>query len=145
LVLADVHASNSQATPALVIKPDAAISARSSTNLSVIASAGGLGAGGLWWLRAAAAGVGPEDGLDRAVCWAFVSLAFLKRSGVVLGVAEVGVGTAGEQQPDACGPAVSRGGVQSQPPPFGIGFVDWRPRLDELVDHVQPLVVSCEH
>jgi hypothetical protein len=50
----------------------------------------------------------------------------------------------GEQWPDACCPAVARCGVQGQPPPFGIGFVDWGSGLNEPVDHGQPMVIGRE-
>ena len=62
----------------------------------------------------------------------------------MLGVAEVGVGAVGEQPPDAGGPAVACRGVQGQPLPLGVSLVDRRSSLDELVDDVQPLVVSSE-
>src|SRR6266571_5433317 len=86
----------------------------------------------------------PEDGLDLAVSGAVFSQAFLQRGGVVPGVAEVGVGTVGEQPPDAGWPAVARRGVQGQAPPFGIGFVDRGSCLNELIDDLQPLVVGRE-
>jgi hypothetical protein len=47
-----------------------------------------------------------------------------------------------EQPPDAGGPAVARCGVQRQPFPFGVGFVDGCSGGDELVDDLQPLVVG---
>ena len=91
-----------------------------------------------------ATGQWPENGLGLAASRTGLSLAFLQRCDVVLGVAEVRVGTVGEQPPDACRPAVARCRVQGQPPPFGIGFVDGGSGLNELIDHVQPLVVGCE-
>jgi hypothetical protein len=51
----------------------------------------------------------------------------------------------GEQSADAGWPAILRGDVQRQPFPFGVGLVDRGSGLDELVDDLQPLVVSGEH
>src|ERR1700722_7068574 len=104
----------------------------------------GSGTGGLGGLRAAVPGEGPGGGFALAVSWTVGWLAFLQRCPMVLGVAEVGVGAVGEQPPDAGWPAVACRGVQGQPLPFGVGLVDRRSRLDELIDDVQPLVVSGE-
>jgi hypothetical protein len=63
---------------------------------------------------------------------------------LVAGVAQVQVGAMGEQPPDVGGPAVARRGVQRQPSPLCVGLVERGSGFDELVDGLQPLVVSGE-